>query len=190
MDETHATRNDALDQRWSAFLHDCNLLPVPAPNRKTIAVRLLNVMPVVGVLLTGGNDLFAYGGDAPERDETEKALLEAATRRRLPVLGVCRGMQTLQHHFGTRLTKVSGHAGGAQSLVVDGRTRRVNSYHNWAATDVRPPLTAWVTASDGVVKAVRHNTLPITGIMWHPERLTPFATEDQCLFRDHFGGRR
>jgi putative glutamine amidotransferase len=44
---------------------------------------------VGGIVLTGGNDLTAYGGDAPDRDATETALLDFAERRNLPVLGVC-----------------------------------------------------------------------------------------------------
>jgi gamma-glutamyl-gamma-aminobutyrate hydrolase PuuD len=42
-------------------------------------------------------------------------------------------------------------------------------------------------AADGVVKAVRHSAHPITGIMWHPERIAPFAADDVALFRRVFG---
>jgi putative glutamine amidotransferase len=175
-----------LDQRWLAFLRYCGLTPLPVPNDRATASRIVDGVPIVGVLLTGGNDLSAYGGDAPERDETEFALVTAAIRRRLPLLGVCRGMQTLQHYFDIPLIRVNGHTGGPQQLVIDDKVRRVNSYHRWGTTLTRPPLTAWAVAPDGTVKAVRHDTLPIVGIMWHPERLVPFAEDDRRLFRTHF----
>jgi putative glutamine amidotransferase len=41
-------------------------------------------------------------------------------------------------------------------------------------------------ADDGVVKAVRHVSKPITGIMWHPERTVPFSPKDIALFRAIF----
>src|SRR5579863_2290649 len=106
VDPPHGTRRDCLDQVWTKFLCRCGLLPVPIPN--SVDAALIICEHVGGIVLTGGNDLTAYGGDAPDRDETESALLDLAELRNLPVLGVCRGMQVIQHRFGTRLRKVDG----------------------------------------------------------------------------------
>jgi putative glutamine amidotransferase len=65
----------------------------------------------------------------------------------------------------------------------------VNSYHNFGATETAPPLEAWAVAEDGVIKAVRHARLNMIGIMWHPERLAPFASRDLSLFRAFFGAQ-
>jgi putative glutamine amidotransferase len=187
VDHDHGgVHSDVLDQRWYAFLRECGLLPVPLPNDADTAVRTVAELPVDGVLITGGNDLVDYGGDAPERDATEAALVATALRCDVPLLGVCRGMQVLQHFFGVPLERVAGHVTARQTLTVDGRRRVVNSYHNWAATSTARPLRPWVVGPDEVVKAVRHDTAPVLGIMWHPERITPFADEDRCLFRRHF----
>jgi putative glutamine amidotransferase len=181
--DARGARYDAVDQRWCRFLQQCGLAAVPVPNDVPAAVRAVEDLPVSGIVLTGGPSLCAYGGDAPERDATELALIELALRRRLPLVGVCRGMQVLQHRFGVGLRRVPGQVADRQVLVVDGRQRVVNSYHDWAATDSRPPLRTWVTGPGQVVKAVRHETAPLVGIMWHPERMAPFAAEDRDLFR-------
>src|SRR5580704_19180458 len=97
VDPPHGTRRDCLDQVWVKFLLGCGLLPIPIPNSPDAALTICE--NVNGIVLTGGNHLSAYGGDAPERDETETALLNLAERRNLPVLGVCRGMQKLQERF-------------------------------------------------------------------------------------------
>jgi len=106
VDPPHGTRRDCLDQVWVKFLLECGLIPIPIPNSVEAALQISG--KVSGIVLTGGNDLIACGGDAPERDETETALLDLAVHRDLPVLGVCRGMQMIQHRFGTRLQHVHG----------------------------------------------------------------------------------
>jgi N5-(cytidine 5'-diphosphoramidyl)-L-glutamine hydrolase len=180
-------RRDCLDQAWIKFMATCALSPLLVPNDELAAKGLCDAMPISGILLTGGNDLSSYGGDAPERDAVENILLDFASRRALPVLGVCRGMQMIQHRFGIRLNRVAGHVSPRQIISIDGESAEVNSYHNFGTTETRPPLEAWAFAEDGVVEAVRHASPPMLGIMWHPERLSPFASRDISLFRQFFG---
>jgi putative glutamine amidotransferase len=174
VDPKTGERRDALDRRWTDFLIQCGLVPLAIPNGTRAARELLENHSVHGILLTGGNDLMVCGGDAPERDQTELSLLEHSVRYGVPLLGVCRGMQLIQHFFGISLTPIEGHVASSQTIRVNGEPAVVNSYHRFGTTLTRRPLEAWAFASDGVVKAVRHESLPIRGIMWHPERFEPF----------------
>jgi putative glutamine amidotransferase len=183
---SYGERRDCLDQSWAKFLLACGLLPLLLPNVAEVALALCESVAITGLIFTGGNDLAGLGGDAPERDEVEDSLLKMAEKDRIPVLGVCRGMQTIQQSFSVELRRVEGHVTAHQVIQVDGRSRHVNSYHNFAAYDSRPPLDVWAIARDGVVKAVRHSRKPITGIMWHPERCAPFSPDDIALFRQVF----
>jgi putative glutamine amidotransferase len=183
----YGERRDCLDQAWTRFLAACGLLPVLLPNITEAALALCEGAGIAGLVLTGGNDLAVFGGDAPERDVTENTLLDMAERRRLPVLGVCRGMQVIQQRFAIPLCRVEGHVAQRQVIRIDGERKEVNSYHCFGAFDSRPPLEVWAVADDGVVKAVRHSAEPITGIMWHPERRSPFSPADVALFRQVFG---
>jgi N5-(cytidine 5'-diphosphoramidyl)-L-glutamine hydrolase len=182
----YAERRDCLDQAWSKFLAACGLLPVLLPNVPETALALCEETGIAGLVLTGGNDLVVLGGDAPERDAVEYALLDLAERRRLPVLGVCRGMQIIQQRFGIPLRRVEGHVTRCQVIRIYGEPKEVNSYHYFGALDSRPPLDIWAVADDGVVKAIRHSAQPMTGIMWHPERSAPFSPTDVALFRQVF----
>ena len=127
-----------------------------------------------------------FGGDAPERDATENALLDAAESRRLPVIGVCRGMQVIYRAGGYDAGKSRARDATANDPHRRPVEAEVNSYHNFGASESRPPFDAWAHARDGIVKAIRHSEQPMTGIMWHPERNTPFAERDIALFRDVF----
>ena len=183
----YGERRDCLDQAWTKFLTACGLLPVLLPNVTEAALALCEVAGIAGLVLTGGNDLAALGGNASERDAVENALLDWAERRGLPVLGVCRGMQVIQQRFAIPLRRVEGHVAGHQIIRIDGEPKEVNSYHHFAAFESRPPLEVWAVAADGVVKAIRHSAQPVTGIMWHPERCIPFSPADLALFRRVFG---
>lgn len=169
-------RRDALSQEWAALAEACGFLPLLLPNRLETVRRMAEELPPEGILLTGGNDLAAYGGDAPDRDETEEFLIGFAMERQIPLLAVCRGTQMLLHRFGMPLEKIEGHVRTEHPLS---NGDKVNSFHSWGALECRPPLEALARSGDGVVEAVRHRDCPwIQGVMWHPERYHPFRERD------------
>ncbi|MEU0468960.1 MULTISPECIES: gamma-glutamyl-gamma-aminobutyrate hydrolase family protein [unclassified Amycolatopsis] len=174
----------ALDVRWWSFLAECGFDGVPMPLDPAAAAKLLWRTGCRGLVLTGGNDL----GSAPERDALERYLLRRALERGLPVIGVCRGMQLVLDAFGARLRRVRGHVAVEHRVTGPRGERTVNSYHDWAVLQAPPEFE--VTARCGpVVEAVRHRSLPLAGIMWHPERADPVHDEDVELFSEVFGGR-
>ena len=189
VDPVHGERRDALDQRWPRFLATAAMAAVALPNDPAIAVDLVVRLRASGIVLTGGDDLVEYGGSAPERDETERALLALAQSRGTPLLGVCRGMQAIQHMFGVRLQRCSGHTATMHEVIANGAPRIVNSFHELVATASVPELTIWATGPGNAVEAIRHRDQPITGIMWHPERNTPGDLRDIEFFQTFFGGR-
>jgi putative glutamine amidotransferase len=186
VDPPHGCRRDCLDQAWIKFLLHCGLVPVPMPNSPKAALALCDETLVRGIVLTGGNDLAAYGGDALDRDATENTLLDLAERRGLPVLGVCRGMQVIQHRFGVPLRKIEGHVTPRQRIRIEGQIAEVNSFHSFGSTESREPLKTWAVAEDGVIEAIRHEGGRMIGVMWHPERRDPFNPDDVALFSQVF----
>ncbi|MBD5117681.1 MAG: C26 family cysteine hydrolase domain-containing family [Clostridiales bacterium] len=177
-------RRDALSQEWAVLAAACGFTPLLLPNHLPTVRELLAALPVEGVLLTGGNDLCAYGGDAPERDEVERFLLQWAIEKKIPLLGVCRGMQMVLDHFGTPLQRVEGHV-RVQHTLDSGDT--VNSFHSWGAVECRVPLVAEAWSTDGILEAVTHRDFPwIRGIMWHPERYHPLRPEDTERIKEVF----
>lgn len=180
----HGERRDALDQRWWDFLAVCGFVPLPIPNQPDAAQTLLQTVAPLGVILSGGNDLAAYGGDAPERDETEAGLLDWASRNERPVMAVCRGLQFLTHHHGAALSHDSKHAGPRHTVELEtGQEISVNSYHNWTLKAAPVGFQVWARAADGTVEGIRSADGRIVGQMWHPEREAPFDTGDVARFQ-------
>lgn len=182
--EAIGERRDALSQEWAALAETCGFLPLPLPNHPTIVRQLLGALNVDGIILTGGNNLVSYGGDAPERDELEHLLIQYAIEREIPLLGICRGMQMLLDHFGTPLQRVEGHI-RVEHFLNNGDT--VNSFHGWGALECRPPLKPVARSEDNVLEAVVHQEYPwLRGIMWHPERYAPPRMRDIQFIREVF----
>ena len=182
----YGERRDCLDQAWSKFLAECGLLPLLLPNVVETSIALCEQAGIAGLVLTGGNDLVEVGGDAPERDATERVLLGWAEQCGLPILGVCRGMQVIQQRFSVPFHRIQGHVRKKQIIRINGEPEEVNSYHHFGTIESLPPLEAWAVAGDGVVKAICHSAKPMIGIMWHPERILPFRPSDIALFRRIF----
>lgn len=186
LESAYAERRDAIDQRWIDFLQRCALMPVLLPNNLTAVKVLVSEISFDGFLLTGGNDLKKYGGNVPERDSVERWVIQQAIRRNTPLIGVCRGMQSLQNFFHWPLVRVGGQIQKRQKIQIRGRTRWVNSFHNWGTLKSQPPFDAWANSQTGVIKAITHRKYPLHGVMWHPERLEPFASEDMVWFKKVF----
>lgn len=190
--EAYQERRDCADQRIVDFIKACGFLPVPLPNRAELAGQMVEAMNPAGIILTGGNSLEKYGGNAPERDKMDKALIEIAIRNRIPLYGFCRGMQSILIHFENDLVDVNGHVAVRHLIYSDKKGYEVNSYHNQACKKLKNDCGLLVTAqsSDGVIEAIRHETFPIIGSMWHPEREKGFSYRDIKRIKGLFGSER
>jgi len=108
--------------------------------------------------------------------------LDLLIRRRLPVFGVCLGLQGIVEYFGGSLDILDRPMHGKPSIVhrLGGRLLAglpehftVGRYHSLHASSLTlpPSLRMTAQAGDGVVMAIEHETLPIAGVQFHPESI-------------------
>ncbi len=176
--ERYQERRDCGDQRISEFIYSCGYLPIALPNNIKIAMDIVAEVRPVGIIFTGGNDLVAYGGCAPERDELEKALISYSGENGIPLYGFCRGMQMVACQFGAQLEKVDGHVAVQHKITRNGKSEEVNSYHNYRLKRVPEIFNVISSASDGVAEEMKSTDGLIWCTMWHPEREMPFREKD------------
>lgn len=193
---SYGETRDCLDQRWTAFLEACGLIPVPIPNTLKGPVDFVSQMEITGILFSGGNDLCflpdAINGSS-ERDRTEEELLRFGYLNNMPMIGVCRGMQMMVNESGEGMVRVNNHVATRHSIRATdapyGRvSREVNSFHNWGLWELRPDSVWQVTSisDDGSIESLCHQTKNVNTIMWHPERETNFHLADIELFKRSF----
>jgi len=117
-----------------------------------------------------------------------KATIDAALERKLPVFGVCLGVQAIGEYFGGELGQLTHPAHGRPSRVQvrGGRLMRnlpneivIGRYHSLYVERDSMPEVLSVTASteDGVAMALEHKTLPVAGVQFHPESLMSLGGE-------------
>ena len=188
-------RRDAIDQRWTEFLMAIGLLPIFVSNNIDHAQSLVQEISCTGILLTGGNDLSRYGGDTKERDAVEHFLIDYAMTHKIPLGGICHGMQVIQAYFSTPLRQVNNRINVEVPLILNSESRynqffselkQVKTYYQWASTEVAQDFLISIQDHEGYVMAIEHCQLPIWGQMWHPERSEPFAITDQKFFQKFF----
>lgn len=177
---------DALDIRWHRFLQACGIVAVPLANESIAALTQMSACDCRGLILSGGDDPAQHGEPSGRRDRTEAELYEWAKGEGLPVLGVCRGMQFLILASGGVLEEIEGHMATTHAIEGPDVMRRVNSFHRRAALVLPDDFEPLATAGH-VIEAMKSRNRPTYGIMWHPERNTPFERKDIALLRNIFG---
>src|ERR1700719_1346921 len=112
----------------------------------------------------------------------------AALEKKLPVFGVCLGLQAIGEYFGGQLGQLCQPAHGRPSRVQvrGGRLMQklpneivIGRYHSLFVERDSMPDVLSVTAStdDGVAMAIEHKTLPVGGVQFHPESLMSLGGE-------------
>jgi anthranilate synthase/aminodeoxychorismate synthase-like glutamine amidotransferase len=121
---------------------------------------------------------------------------------RLPVLGVCLGHQSIVEVFGGKVVRAGRLMHGKTSAIQhDGRTLfaglpqpcEVGRYHSLiAAPETLPPeLEVSARTAEGEIMAVRHRTLMVEGVQFHPESiLTPDGPSLMRNFLEFSEGQR
>jgi len=124
-------------------------------------------------------------GDPDDAGVSMDAVRVAADRE-IPLLGVCLGMQSMGAAYGAQIVRAPTLVHGEASEVVHDGTGLLEGmpetfpaarYHSLMVDPATLPADLYVTATspeDGVVMGLRHRSLPIEGVQFHPESvLTP-----------------
>lgn len=159
-----------------------------------------------GLLLTGGEDINpALLGEEKLndsvrwddiRDEYELRLFRAFAEKGKPIFGICRGFQVINVALGGGLYQDLVEQMGVVHMNIDirhnvttaggsllnrlfGEKFRVNSTHHQAVRELGEGLVPTAWSVEGICEAFEHESRPIFGTQFHPERLTNLLWDDR-----------
>lgn len=175
-----------------------------------------------GLYLAGGNDMApeCFGEEPvpelgevnPLRDQFELRLIRQAYDLGMPVLGICRGVQSMNVAMGGTLwqdlpsqyrradgSRAMAHQQKRPDDCTSHRVRvekdtllhrilgtdelAVNSFHHQAVRAIAPSCTASAHATDGVIEALECGAHPFfLGVQWHPERYFEKDSSAKAIF--------
>ena len=146
--ETIVRRNDEISVRQATDLEPDALLVSPGPGRPTDAGICCDVIE--------------------------------ALAGRCPILGVCLGHQCIAHVFGAEIVRAPAvmhgkvsyvHHDGGGVLAGVPNPLQATRYHSLAVepSSVPAPLEVTATTPDGVIMGLRHRSLQVEGLQFHPE---------------------
>lgn len=173
---------ESIDTKLSSFFLKMNikLVFISMQNSKGDLSIILKEINPQGIILSGGNDI----KKVRKRDILERRLIDYGVKKKIPVIGICRGMQMIAHYFGAKLRPTYNHTRTRHFVKSLGFSSNpsnkfiVNSYHQYGLLDCPKNFQILLKAEDSSIEAIKHNKLPILGIMWHPERFKIFREID------------
>ncbi len=164
-----------------------------------------------GLIVSGGDDIHPsfYGQEEAvnqeydkQRDELEIQYIKQAIINKLPMLGICRGMQLINLVAGGTLytdirplrkntsnrrillprKTVDISTNSNLSRILAGKRLLVNSLHHQAIDKIAPGFTPAAQDLDHFVQAIEKTESTILGVQWHPEYLG-YLPKQQRIFR-------
>lgn len=159
----------------------CRITVVPA---NTSASDVMEMKPD-GIFLSNGP-----GDPASMRQVIEE--IKSLTKTNVPIFGICLGHQLIAEAFGGETYKLKfGHRGGNQPIkdLTTGRVEITAHNHGFAVAEEGLPADIEIThvnLNDHTVAGLRHKSLPVFSVQYHPES-APGPHDSEYLFERFIG---
>lgn len=162
-----------LDIRLFNFISKCGFTPVAIPyflnyKKKSLLYlkKWMEKVKPTGVVLSGGQDI----GKSKLRDISEFFLISYCKKKKIPALGICRGMQVIGKFHGAKLIKVRNHVNKINKITSRKNIIYVKCYHNYSLKNCPKEFEIVHKSLDKNIESIISRKYRILGLMWHPER--------------------
>ena len=158
----------AIDTKLIDWVLELGFKPLLVSDLKTLNFFLnLNTLKIKGIILSGGNNI----NKNSLRYKIEKKLSEISKSKKIPLLGICHGLQFINYLDNGSLRKIKNHVRTYHKISSKFRyPLRVNSFHEYGIKKLGKNFKIIAYSDDNQIEAIRHKKYNWLGWMWHPER--------------------
>lgn len=162
---------NGIDFNLVNWIYKCGFIPHLIPNDLRY-FDIIKKKKFHGFILSGGNDTNLK----KTRTILENKILNFSKKNKIPVLGICHGMQMMNKFEGGNLKSVKNHVNKYHKLknYIHGYPNKVNSFHDYSISKLGKNFKIVSKSYDGEIKAISHKYNKWLGWMWHPEREKKF----------------
>lgn len=211
-------RRSYVNEDYIAAIIQNGGVPILLPVNEKEDVLKQQVSLLDGLILSGGSDIspLEYGEEPdvllgeiiPERDYSDMKILQFAIEKKIPILGICRGLQLLNVYHGGTLyqdnryhhQEVYKHWQGhgpdiathhvsleKDSILYHAYQKEnicVNSFHHQSIKKLGDGLKKIAKSKDGIIEGIESTYYPfMVGTQWHPEMLFRKDEGANALFK-------
>ena len=169
---------DSIDRSFYNLCKHLNYSPINIPNINININEFIKNLNIHALILTGGNSIFLddeiVDNYSIERDNFERSLIKEFYGK-IPIVGICRGMQMLNIYFGGKIKIVKNHINAKHKIFSEKKydlPEYVNSFHKWGIPEkyLSKEFDAIAYDADRNIESFLNLKKKTLGIMWHPER--------------------
>ena len=142
-----------------------------------------SLLKITGIILSGGNNL----DKSSLRYKIEKKLADFSKKKKIPLLGICHGLQFINFLEGGSLKKIKNHVRTNHKIKMKTDYElKVNSFHEYGIKKLGRNFDIIAYSEDNQIEAIRHKKYNWLGWMWHPERDKKFSKDLKRIAKSFF----
>ena len=173
-----------IDTKLINWVLDLGFKPLLVPDIKTLNIFIKqDKFKIKGILLSGGNNIEKKS----LRYKIEKKLADISKNKKIPLLGICHGLQFINCLEGGSLKKIDNHVRVNHKIISKSKyPSKVNSFHEYGVKKLGRHFEIVAYSKDNNIEAIKHKKYNWLGWMWHPERGKNFNKDLKNIAKSFF----
>lgn len=178
-----------LNHEWYEFAEKNKINLIIVNNKKELD-KIFKIK-IHGLILSGGNDLTKIKKNTINslREKNEEEIVKFIIKKKLPIIGVCKGFQLFSKICGSSIIKINNHQSKNHTVIIrnngllNKKSINTNSFHKYGIKDLPKEFEIVGVTKDNYIEIALNKKKKFLGLMFHPER----KNKDQILINTLIG---